>query len=426
MNEYDIFLLGINHKVASLEVREKAAYSEEERRELFEQIYRHQAFSEVCILSTCNRSEIYVSAEKSTPVRDILGKIITGIKPELSFEELGYFYYYQGREVTQHLFRVTAGLDSMILGEPQIQGQVKDAVQYAAELGTLGVFFHRLFDMAFQAAKRVRSETAIGEGAVSVAYAAVELSQKIFKDLSRQKVLLIGSGDTGQLVARHLKAKGVENLFIANRTFEKAQALSRELGGIAYPFPLIKELLPEIDLVIGATNAPNYILSEADMRQVLPCRSTKPLFIIDLAVPRDFDPAMKRFDYIFLNDVDSLEQIVDKNLAKRRKALPAAKKIIGQEVEKYHQWRNSLNLTPTIVSLRKRFEDVRTAEIKKYQHKVSPQEMEMIERATRGLMNKLLHFPLSQLRRYNNGHLDGLTRIEVVRELFNLEVEDES
>ncbi len=277
MNEYDIFILGVNHKVASLDMREKAAYSEEERRELLQQLSQNEAFSEVCILSTCNRSEIYVAAEKSTPVREILAKIITRVKPELSPEELGCFYFYRGKEVMRHLFRVTAGLDSMILGEPQIQGQVKDAVQYAAELGTLGVFFHRLFDMAFQAAKRVRTETAIGEGAVSVAYAAVELSQKIFKDLSRQKVLLIGSGDTGQLVARHLKTKGVENLFIANRTFEKAQALSKELGGIAYPFPLLKELLPEIDLVIGATNAPDYILSEADMRQVLPCRSTRPL-----------------------------------------------------------------------------------------------------------------------------------------------------
>ncbi len=147
--------------------------------------------------------------------------------------------------------------------------------------------------------------------------------------------------------------------------------------------------------------------------------------MIDLAVPRDFDPAMKRFDYIFLNDVDSLEQIVDKNLAKRRKALPAAEKIIGREVEKYHQWRNSLNLTPTIVSLRKRFEEIRAEEIKKYQHRVSPEELEMIERATRGLMNKILHFPMTQLRRYNNGHLDGLNRIEVVRELFNLELEVE-
>ena len=419
MKDYDLYVWGINHKYASVTLREKAAFTETETSALLQRLIENQ-FPEVCILSTCNRSEIYVMAKDGTDVRSLLASHVMEMKPELTGEDLQSFYCYRGEEVIRHLFRVTAGLDSMILGEPQIQGQVKDAVQKATQVGTLGVFFHRLFDMAFQAAKRIRSDTAIGEGAVSVAYAAVELAQKIFKDLSRQKVLLIGSGETGQLVARHLKSRGVETLFITNRTFEKAKQLAAELGGIAYPFPLMKELLPEIDLVIGATNAPDYILTMADIRQVLPCRSSKALFLIDIAVPRDFDPQMNRFDYIFLNDIDSLQQIVDKNLAKRRQELHKAEKIVEQEVEKYQQWRTSLNLTPTIVSLRKKFEEIRAAELKKYQHRTSPAEMEMIERATRGFMNKILHLPLSRLRQYNDEHLDGIIRVNVVREIFDL------
>ncbi|RMF61207.1 MAG: glutamyl-tRNA reductase [Calditrichaeota bacterium] len=426
MNGTEIYLFGINHKSASVELREKVAFNQSELESLLPLLTAQYPFSEACILSTCNRSEIYVIGKQSEDVRTHLEKFLLQHRPEITEEDLNSFYFYQGEEVIRHLYQVTAGLDSMVLGEPQIQGQVKDAAQLASQAGGMGVFFHRLFDMALQAAKRVRTETGIAEGAVSVAYAAVELAQKIFKDLSRQKVLLIGSGETGQLVARHLKGKGVETLFITNRTFERAVSLASELGGTAYPFPLMKELLPEIDLVIGAAYAPEYIITREDIEKVLPCRVSKALFLIDIAVPRNFDPEINRFDYIFLNDIDSLEKIVEKNLAKRQQELHKAEKIIDQEVKKYLQWINTLDLTPTIVSLRKRFEKLREEEIKKYQHRVSPEELEVIERVTRGLMNKILHYPLSQLRRYSNGHTDGLTRIEVVRELFNLEVEDEA
>lgn len=420
MSEFEIFLFGLNHEVAPVELREKVAFNEAEIPAVLKSLFQTQYFSEACLLSTCNRSEIYAAAPSSTDALNQFRAFLKTIKPELVDADFEHFYFYHGEEAVQHLFSVASGLNSMVIGEPQITGQVKDAFRIASEAGSTGTYLHRLFDSALQTAKRVRSETEIAAGAVSVAYAAVELAQKIFKDLGKQQVLLIGSGETGQLTARHLKKKGVGKIFIANRTFEKAQKLALELGGVAFPFPLLKELLPEIDLVIGATNAPEFILTKDDIRKILPCRARKPLFMIDIAVPRDFDPEIRRYNNIFLNDIDSLQQIVEKNLARRQREMQAAQKIIRQEAQKFRQWRQSLNLTPTIVDLRKKLEEIRDVELKKYQHRTTPQELEMIERATRGLMNKILHLPLAQLKRYGGGTPDSLVRIDMVREMFDL------
>ena len=420
MSEFDIFIFGLNHKVAPVELREKVAFNESEIPDILIQLVTKLEFSEACILSTCNRSEIYVAAPSTEDVPFRLKSLLIGLRDGISDADFEHFYFLRGEDAVQHLFAVTSGLNSMILGEPQITGQVKDAFRIASETGTISTQLQRFFDSALQTAKRVRTETEIASGAVSVAYAAVELSQKIFRDLGKQQVLLIGSGETGQLAARHLKKKGVGKIFIANRTFEKAQNLAKELDGQAFPFPLMKELLPQIDLVIGATYAPEFVLTKNDFKKILPCRSPKPLFMIDIAVPRNFDPEIKQYENIFLNDMDSLQKIVEGNLSRRQQEVQAAQRIIHQEMLKFRQWRQSLNLTPTIVCLRKKLEEIRDVELKKYQHRSSPQELEMIEQATRGLMNKILHLPLSQLRRYGNGTQESQQRINVVREMFDL------
>lgn len=421
MSELDICLFGLNHDVAPVELREKAAFATEEIPQLLNALTVNYGFSEACVLSTCNRSEFFVLAERSMDVPNSLQTAIRQFKPQLQAEDFQAFYFYRQTQAIDHLFAVASGLNSMILGEPQILGQVKEAFRLASESSAAGVYLNHLFEHAIQTAKRVRSETAIGEGAVSVAYAAVELAQKIFKDLRKQKILLIGSGETGQLVARHLKKKEVEKIYFTNRTFEKAKILADQLGGIVFPYPLMRELLPEMDLIIGSTNAKDFILTAEDLRKILPCRKPKPLFMIDIALPRDFDPAIKQFDNIFLNDIDSLQRIVDQNLAKRKAEVRHARKILAEEIDKFEKWRNSLQLTPTIVSLRKKLEHIRELEVKKYQHRASPEELEVIDRVTRGILNKILHLPMVQLKRYSNGHQDGLRRLDVVREIFDLE-----
>lgn len=423
MSNVDIFIYGINHENAPVEVREKVAFNEEEIPQVLATLKKDKIFSEACLLSTCNRSEIYVAARNSIDIEAYLQTVFKRFKPDITQDIFDNFYFWSGESAVRHLYRVASGLNSMVLGEPQIFGQVKEDFRIAFESGATGVYLNRLFESANQAAKRVRSETAIGTGAVSVAYAAVELAAKIFKDLSRQTALLIGSGETGQLVAKHLKKKGVRKIIITNRTFEKAKTLATQLEGIAYPFALMPELLPEVDLIIGATHAPEYILTKADIDKIMPCRKPKPLIMIDIAVPRDFDPDINRYDSIFLNDIDSLQQIVNKNLAKRKEEVYIAETIIDEEVRKFRQWQKTLDVTPTIVSLRSKFEKIRDKELQKYRHRASPQELEMIERATRGLLNKILHLPTTQLRRYSNSKLDGKMRIDVLREIFSLEDE---
>ncbi len=423
MSNFDIFVYGINHENAAIDLREKVVFREEEFPQILSTLKKNKIFSEACLLSTCNRSEVYVASRNNVDIKENLQTIIKRFKADITEEVFENFYFLSGESAVQHLYKVASGLNSMVLGEPQIFGQVKDDFRIAFERGTTGVYLNRLFETANQTAKRVRTETNIGSGAVSVAYAAVELAAKIFKDLSKHTALLIGSGETGQLVAKHLKKKGVQKIIITNRTFEKAKILATQLEGIAYPFALMPELLPEVDLIIGATDAKKHILTKADMDKIMPCRKPKPLIMIDIAVPRDFDPEINRHDRIFLNDMDSLQQIVQKNLAKRKEEVYMGEKIVDEEVHKFRQWQKSLDVTPTIVSLRSKFEKIRDVELKKYKHRTTPKELEMIERATRGLLNKIMHLPTSQLRQYNNNKLDGKMRIDVLREIFNLEDE---
>lgn len=424
-NIYQIYLLGLNHRVATVDIRDHAAYAGNELPAVLEKLLNYDGIVEGYILSTCNRTEIYVLAESSPKVRTTLENFLKDTRKSFDPESFKVMYFYEGDTAIGHLFKVGAGMDSMILGEPQILGQVKDAYRIASGSGSTKLILNRLLNLAFTAGKRVRTETAIAMGAVSVAFAAVELAQKIFKELTNHKVLLIGAGETGTLAAQHLIEKGVKQLLISNRTFENAAKLADDLNGMAVPFDDMNSVLPEVDMVIGATSAPDYILTESDIREIQGRRGSRPLFLIDIAVPRDFDPKINRLENVFLNDMDGLQQIVDKNLDKRRQEIPKAQIIIDQEISNFSAWKKSLQVTPTIIALREKLEEIRRLELDKHKHRVSDKELEQMEMITRAVINKVLHLPTVQLRGYNNGQLEGLLRIDVVREMFGLEEDHE-
>ncbi|MGD9486474.1 MAG: glutamyl-tRNA reductase [Calditrichaceae bacterium] len=424
-NIFQIYLLGLSHRVATVDIRDHAAYAENDLPAALEKLLKCNGVEEGYILSTCNRTEIYVLARISPDVRSTLENFLKDTRKSFDPGDFKVMYFYEGDAAIGHLFKVAAGMDSMILGEPQILGQVKDAYRIASAAGTTKLILNRLLNLAFTVGKRVRTETALAIGAVSVAFAAVELAQKIFKDLNKHKVLLIGAGETGTLAAQHLIEKGVKQLFITNRTYEKAAKLADDLTGTAVPFDDMNSVLPEVDVVIGATSAPEFILSESDIREIQGRRGSRPLFLIDIAIPRDFDPKINRLENVFLNDMDGLQQIVDKNLSKRRQEIPEAMIIIDQEISNFTDWKKSLRVTPTIIALREKLEEIRRLELDKHKHRVSDKELEQMELITRAVINKVLHLPTVQLRGYNNGQLEGLLRIDVVREMFGLEEEHE-
>ena len=424
LEDTELFLLGINHETAPVALRERAAFTAAEVPAMLERLISRTMVTEGAILSTCNRCEIYIVTPQPASARQLLQQFFSDTRPALSDDDFQHFYFYQGEAVMRHLFKVAAGLNSMVIGEPQIVSQVKDAFKQAFDAGTTGIYLNRLFHTAFQATKQVRSETAIAEGAISVSYAAVKLAQKIFKDLSRQQVLLIGSGETGQLVARHLQKAGVTGMWNTNRTFEKAQVLAEELGGTAYPYDQITQLLPEADLVVGATGSPDYVLTQAMVKDVLRRRGDSPLFLIDIAVPRDFDPAINRLNNVFLSDIDALKEIVRYNLEKRQDAVGAANKIIEKNIRELLQWRATLQFKPTIISLRSKLESIRKHELKKYRHKSSEAEMEAIERVTRSMMNKILALPMLKIQDCSCDNGDSRLLINAIQDIFDLHAEE--
>lgn len=417
----EIVLLGVNHEVATVAVREKAAFAASQIPHLLESLTNELGFSEAVILSTCNRSEVYAVSSRASDVRKRLEDFFRAACPTLTEEELAQFYFHRGDAAARHLFAVAAGLNSLVLGEPQILGQVKDAYQQAHCAGVTGLYLNRLFHVAFQAAKRVRSETAIAEGAVSVPYAAVKLAQKIFKDLKKCRVLLIGSGEMGELVARHVKKSGASEIFVANRTPEKARRLAERLNGQAWPFEQIHDLLPRVDLIIGATGAREYILTREDVHQALSARGTRSLVMIDIAVPRNFDPDINRLDTVFLSDIDALEAVVQDNLERRQAAVKEARQIIEEMVEEFRKWRASLQFKPTIISLQKKLEEIREQEVRRHCRHATPEELEMIERVTRGMVNKILALPVLKMHDYSHRNGDARQLIHLIQELFDLE-----
>lgn len=416
----DLILVGINHRTAPLEIRERVALTEDEVRRILQRMRSENKLAEALVLSTCHRTEFYgLSLDNGVAELYIRSLIDSKKRIDLS-RHPGYAYTLKEIETARHLFRVAAGLDSIILGEAQILGQVKQAYKLAVENGMAGIILSRLLHTAATVGKRVRTETLLGGGAVSIAGAAAELAAKIFRDLSSRSVLLIGVGEMGKLTARHMMERGVLNLTIANRTYSKAEDLARELCGRAFPLDRLGEAMVKADIVISSTGSTEAIVDVAFMRSILGRRSGQPLYIIDIAVPRDFEPDIGRLDGVFLHNLDSMNMLVKKNLEKRRGEIPKAEAIVEQELECFMAWRRSLVAAPAIKKLRAKIESIRAQEVARHRKRFVEEDSEHIDRLTESVINKILHPLMSHIRQWSEDEELGPLRIDTIYEAFDL------
>lgn len=420
----NLFCIGINHRTAPLSVRESVWYANDEIRQLLPSL-KAKGLQECVFVSTCNRTELYgvSTSSKNLPLQELLHVLIHAkSRKEPALAQPRHFYTLYSLFVTRHLLNVAAGIDSMVLGDVQILNQMKEAFDIAKQRGTVGTLLTKLFQTAFHAGKRSRTETGIGLGAVSVSYAAAELAGKIFDDLSKRQALLIGAGETGKLTARHIAGKGVGKLYLSNRTQKRAEEIAALLDGTVVPFDRIHETLQRVDIVITSVGAPAYILTEQDIHNIMKHRLNRPLFIIDIGVPRNVDPQVNKIDNVFLHDLDSLNVVVGKNLQKREGEVRKVQEIIREETLKFYQWYTSLQVTPTIQELRERFETIRQQEFEQTLHRFSPEQREAVEILTKRIVNKILHTPMVNLKNGADGEAseETLKKLSVIRHLFGL------
>lgn len=417
-----LLTLGINHKTAPVEIREKVAFAAENLSRALKELLSQEAVSEAAILSTCNRTELYCSL--SSADHEILINWISHFH-HLQNEDLApYIYSYADNEAVQHILRVASGLDSLVMGEPQILGQIKDAYTHANDAGAIGQQLNRLFQHTFSVAKEVRTNTAIGSNPVSVAFAAVSLAKQIFTNLSEHTALLIGAGETIELVARHLKEQGIKKMIVANRTVERAQLLASQFEGEAIPLAEMPDRLVEADIVISSTASQLPILGKGAVESALKQRKHKPIFMVDIAVPRDIEPEVNKLRDIYLYTVDDLHEVIEENRKSRQAAAEEAEEIIENQVEHFMGWLRSLDSVDSIRSFRSQSELTRDACVKQAERQLAagkdPQEV--MNELARSLTNKLIHEPTVQM---NQAAFEGRKNIlQAAQELFNLKDND--
>jgi glutamyl-tRNA reductase len=418
----ELFVAGLSHRTAPIGVREQLAVEEDKLREVLRAVQEAGVFSEIMILSTCNRVEAYGVAEAPGEARTLALRHLCqhrGVDPS-SLEP--FVYTKSGLEAVHHCFRVASSLDSMMLGEPQILRQVKDAFALAQSCQAVGPLLHALMTRAFAVAKKVRTETGVARHAVSVSFAAVELARKIFGSLEGKSVFLIGAGKMGELAAKHLVAQGVFPIYVANRTSSTAQELARALGGTAVPFGECQATMAQVDIVITSTGAPEPIIRHEDVQRALHSRRSRPLFFIDIAVPRDVEPAVNDLDNVFCYDIDDLHQVVEANIRERQREAQKAEALVEREVGKWAARLHDQEVVPTIVSLREKLETIRQNELAKTLARipgVTPETRAAIEALSQSIVNKILHAPIVKLRESSrSGH--GRRVTESVSELFGL------
>ncbi|MCP2520115.1 glutamyl-tRNA reductase [SCandidatus Aminicenantes bacterium Aminicenantia_JdfR_composite] len=418
----DLIVTGVNHKTAPIEFREKISFSRSEILNALKEIKKENSLKESLILSTCNRTEIYGCVNTNeVNGEEYIKNFIRKFKKIDTSTNNQYFYTLNSEEAVRHLFKVASGLDSMIVGESQILGQVKEAYALSCEAKANGIILNKLLHWTFRVGKRARTETEIGIGAVSVSSAATELAQKIFKDLSKRSALLIGAGETGELTAQHLKEKEIGELYITNRTFKKAEVLARKLKAKAIPFENMEEIFKRVDVIISSTSSKEYLITADYMKKIMNFRNYQPLFIIDISVPRDFDPKINKIYNVFLHCIDDLQKIVDKNLEKRKGEIPKVLAIIEEEVKKFFQWYRSLKVTPIIKGLQRKIEEIRISELKKNRKYFKEEDWKNLELLTKSMMNKLFHITMIKIKEFNEDSQMGLLRLDTVREIFGLE-----
>ena len=418
----DIVLVGINHKTAPVEVRECIAFSEDDSKSALHSLLRTSFIKEALLFSTCNRVEILLVTEnKARAVAETKGFIAEFNKiPLENFEDS--LYIHEGNDAVRHVFRVASSLDSMVVGEPQILGQVKEAYRTATEEKTSGVILNRLLHRTFFVAKRIRTETGIGDHAVSISYAAVELARKIFGVLNDKTVMLIGAGEMAELAVEHLIRNNAAKVWVANRTFEKGVELAKQFNGQAIRFEEIPESLKTVDIIISSTGAPDYVIQRDEVKDVLRKRKNRPLFFIDIAVPRDIDPEINRLSNSYVYDIDDLKGVIDENIEDRRKEAIKAERIVDEAVIRFREWYESLNVVPTIVALRNKMQTIAAAELKKtlQSSKIPEQEAEAIHKMAGSLIKKILHDPTLFLKQQSM-RKDNSFYIDAVRKMFKLD-----
>jgi glutamyl-tRNA reductase len=414
----NFLVTGLNHNTAPVDIREQVAMTGEVLPEALQELSLQPGVNEAMIVSTCNRVELVVSyGERQPNLVEFFSKRFPACAAELP----AHLYHHQETEAVRHLFRVASSLDSMVVGEPQILGQVKDAFAVAREVGTARSELDRLLRSTFTTAKRVRSETAIGSSSVSIASVAVDLASKIFGSLSGTRVLLIGAGKMGELAARHLLSRGAGSLTITNRTEERARALAHAFGCSVLRFSRLRDEAHRFDIAITSTGSREVLFSRDDARQIMARRSRRPMFVIDIAVPRDIDPEANSVEGFFLYDVDDLQSIAAANLADRAREVAKAEAVVGAEVERFARSASVLGVVPTIRALQESVEAMRQSELRRSASKLAtltPAQREAVEALTRSLTIKLLHSPLQALKAAaaEGDHY----RLETLREVFHL------
>ncbi|MEO8700975.1 MAG: glutamyl-tRNA reductase [Kofleriaceae bacterium] len=420
----ELFVVGISWRTAPVAIREKLAFRDEEIADTLRALVTDNPVAECLLVSTCNRVEVYGVAKPGSdatgPVRRFLAEQ-RGLRPA---DVADVLYDRRGSEAIRHVFRVASALDSLVLGEAQILGQLKAAYGVAGGAGTSGPVLGRCLERAFGVAKRVRTETSIARGAANVSSVSVELAVRVFGDLAGKRVLVVGAGKMSTLAARHLHAQGADRIVVTNRSPEKAEALAAEIDGIAKPWAELETLLVAADIVISSTGAREPVLTRALFKKVTKARRWRPMTVIDIAVPRDAEPAIADFDGVYLFDIDDLEKVVAANLAERAKAAEQAGKIVEHEAGQFETWLRTQSVVPTIRALRERFATVADAELQKVLDQLSrrehtpAQQREVVQRLVQLLVNKLLHAPTTALRESGD---EAALRAEVLCQLFGLE-----
>lgn len=396
-----LLLIGVSHHTAPVELREQVDFIRAGIADALAALASTTGTGEVAVVSTCNRAEVYTTCRDVDAARLSLVAFLCRYHAVAESVLEPHLYTRIDADVARHLFRVAGGLDSLIVGEPQILGQVKEAYQIAADQQSTGPLLNRLFHNAFSAGKRVRAETGIGEGAVSVSYAAVSLARKIFGRLDQLQVLVLGAGEMGKLTARHLNAQSVRRMTIASRTAAHAQALAAQVNGHAIPWEAIDEPLATTDIIVTATGAQIPVLTKARLEAVMKVRRNRPLFVIDIAVPRDVEAEAGDLEQLFLYNIDDLRAIVNENLARRAGQIEQAETIVNEEVKAFTAWMRSREAIPTVVALRHRFEAIRRAELARLESKIAalpPDARASVDEITRLIVEKLLLTPTEQLK----------------------------
>jgi len=419
----DIVLLGLNHKTAPVELRECLAFSSDETVAATDMLRKETAIRELMLYSTCNRIEFLMVTDRREEVVAAAKRFIAGFHhiPVEQFDQA--LYVNTGNEAVRHVFRVASSLDSMMVGEPQILGQIKEAYFTATRQKTSGVILNRLLHRAFFVAKRVRTETGIGDHAVSISYAAIELGRKIFGSLEGKKALLIGAGEMAELAVEHLLRQRTGEVLVANRTFENAVSLADRFGGKAIAFEEITDALERVDIIISSTGSPRPIITRDQVRGRIRRRRNRPLFFIDIAVPRDIDPEINRLANTYVYDIDDLKGVIEENIEERNREAVKAERIVDEAVLHFRRWFESLDVTPTIVALRSKVQDIAAAETEKTLKglgHLSEQDRQAIVRMQEAMVNKILHDPTIFLKR-NGCHGDNAVYLDVVRKLFRLD-----